>query len=138
MGLVVNARNDEREAPVFAFLREATVYAKRLYDDRVTAAYIQLAKKQVTIESEHLIWQLFDNVGVDWTVANCKGETLLHVIVAATTWRYDKNPSQRVRRFEFLVEKGLNPTQENNEHHTPLGVAAALECDNISALFKAD
>ncbi|KAM5349841.1 hypothetical protein ACJ41O_006346 [Fusarium nematophilum] len=104
MGVEVNARNDEGETPIFAFFREAVVSAK-------------------------VSPSLFDNAGVDWTVSNRKGETMLHIVVAA-------EKSQRLRRFELLLGKGLDPMQEDKDHRTPLDVAAALGHDDILALFK--
>lgn len=141
MGVDVNAQNDEGETPIFTFFRDAEVFARVTDNNEIrrdTAQLIaddsykrELDRRQAAVEREYLIWQLFDDVGVDWTVANCKRETLLHVVAALKN-----NPSTRVRRFEFLVGKGLDPMQENRDHHTPLDVAAALECDDILALLR--
>lgn len=141
MGIDVNAQNNQGETPIFTFFRDAEVLARvtdnheirrdsaqLIADDRFKK---ELYRKQAAVEREHLIWQLFDNLGVDWTVTNCKGETLLHVVAASKM-----NSSMRVKRFEFLVGKGLDPMQENRDHRTPLDVAAALECDDILALFR--
>ncbi|KAH8714742.1 ankyrin repeat-containing domain protein [Ilyonectria robusta] len=141
MDVDVNAQNNQGETPIFTFLRDAEVFARVTDNNEIRRDSAQpiahdrfrkeLYRKQAAVEREYLIWQLFDDVGLDWTVTNCKGETLLHVVAASKM-----DPNTRVKRFEFLVGKGLDPMQENRDHHTPLDVAAALECDDILALFR--
>ncbi|KAF5008872.1 hypothetical protein FDECE_4896 [Fusarium decemcellulare] len=145
-GLDVNARNNEGETPIFAFFRDAQVMAEVIHDDRVNKfenernhrrrnsleeCERRRAEARAACEREYLIWQLFDKVGVDWTVISRKGETLLHVVAAA-----DMADDKRVKRFEFLMGKGVDPMGDNSEHYTSLDVAAALGRSEILELFK--
>ncbi|KAH8894183.1 ankyrin [Thozetella sp. PMI_491] len=147
MGLGVNARNKAGETPIFAFFQHGVVEAEldlpalprrptaqQMAEDSFARAAVL---EQAALEKEHVVWQLFDDMGVDWAVVNNKGETLLHVVAAADERdHYDTAPARRVARFQFLMGKGLDPMQEDRDHRTTLDVAAAHEREEILALFK--
>lgn len=106
-----------------------------MYDEKAQRGEYekQINGEQVVVEREHLIWQLFEDAGVHWTVENDKGESLLHIIAADKA--YQNTPKQRVKRFKFLLGKGLDPLQEDKKYRSPLDVAAALEQKDLLALF---
>ncbi|KPM36916.1 hypothetical protein AK830_g9654 [Neonectria ditissima] len=164
LGIDVNARNHAGEAPIFAFFREARVQVRmphdgtedmRAYSSELLGDVTLLsqseesslsseirvnderhrAEERAAVERERFVWQLFDDMGVDWTAVNCQGETLLHIVVADELYER-MEPSRRVRRFEFLMGKGVDPLMENKDHRTPLDVAADLEHEDILALFR--
>lgn len=135
LGADVNARNNKGETPIFGYFRAAKVAA--MIPTAPSQGTARLVEGQTAIDKEFIIWQLFDELGVDWTAASDEGKTLLHVAVAHDLFiPTEITPSWRVRRFQFLMEKGLDPMKEDKEHRTPLDIAAALVRDDILTLFK--
>lgn len=133
LGADINARNNKGETPIFGYFRAARVAALVPTSQGTT----HLVEGETPIDKESVIWQLFDDLGVDWTAVSEQGQTLLHIAVADDLHTPTEiTPSWRVRRFQFLVGKGLDPMQEDIEHRTPLDIAAALGRDEILTLFK--
>ncbi|KAF4447823.1 hypothetical protein F53441_8689 [Fusarium austroafricanum] len=137
----INARNKAGETPVFNYFREGTVEAG-------SEAYIKKRKRNAggyfgqvegVVANEAILWQLMELLGVKWTVENAKGQSLLHVVAGNDSkCGRGETQSRRLRRFQFLMEKGLDALEEDVEHRTALDVAAANEAEDILALFKAE
>ncbi|KAF5243600.1 hypothetical protein FANTH_8180 [Fusarium anthophilum] len=91
----INARNKAGETPVFGYFRTSSFKVDlnwaKLDEERHTLSkkwggdrwkVNKELKEQIVEETEPKIWALFDDMGVDWSVLNVKGESLLHVIAA--------------------------------------------------------
>ncbi|KAF4997385.1 hypothetical protein FDECE_12093 [Fusarium decemcellulare] len=149
-GADINAPNRAGETPVFHYFREGALEvelpdpeAGKDYDDASTwgrsdawAEHRHLGKK-AGVERESMLWALLEQLGVDWGVVDAKGRCLLH-IVAGEDDKYQRVDFKlrRLRRFQFLMGKGLDALVEDAAHRTALDVAAANEADDILALFK--
>lgn len=145
-GADVNARNKEGSTPIFNFFRHGRIRVKlehtkpirRQNAQTMTEDYREREGLEISaaVDKEPLIWRLLDDVGVDWTAVNSKGQTLLHVVAAEHPSRDESASRRKVNRFRFLMDKGLDPMKEDEEHRTSLDVAAALGSEDILALFK--
>ncbi|KAF5559015.1 hypothetical protein FMEXI_210 [Fusarium mexicanum] len=143
-GADINARSKAGETPAFGYFRTSRFKVDlswaKLDEERHT-----LSKKwggdrwkvnteleeQIVEETEPKIWALFDDMGVDWSVVDAKGRSLLHTVA-------DQERSfRRVARFQFLVGKGLDPMAEDTQGQTALDVAADRKADDILALHEA-
>jgi ankyrin repeat protein len=74
---------------------------------------------------------------MDWTVFNSEKQSLLHVVAARRAGNGGLRTT-RLRRFEFLMGKGLDVFAEDANGQTALDIAAAGKADEILALFKVD
>jgi len=74
------------------------------------------------IENEVLKW--FEEAGTIWDVKYSEGRTLLHIVASHKTPR-------TIDRFKLLLEKGLDPMEEDSEKRTALDVAAACGNDEV-------
>ena len=112
LGLSINARDSKGETPAFAFIREQGKYRSRAYDKAEDAR--QLAGLEILADA-----------GADFLVVNDAGENLLHV-VAATDEDRRTNGNEKVMldRFQWLLERGLDPMAEDGNHRSSLDVAA--------------
>lgn len=145
MGADVNTRDKNGETPIFTFFRAGSVSAKVTYPgpprgngDQIHHERVrrQRYEQDLAIEKEHLLWELFDRIGVDWNVTNRKGETLLHRVVQVDAASESSFPGRRLKRYRFLVEKGLDPLQKDFDHRTVLDIAAAVNAEDILELFR--
>lgn len=134
LGANINARNQAGETPLFAFFRSAEVTVKINHPplNPKTAKwgisapdYIEREKVEAkaAVEKERLVWEMFEKAGADWMLVNAAGQTLLHVVAADAGHEtgYGGYPGRRASRFTFLMEKGLDPMQEDNKRRTSLG-----------------
>jgi hypothetical protein len=135
-GADINVRNQAGETPIFAFFRHGQVVAELdqrhvlveddgndLWRSKTWKAIIQ-REGAAAVNKEYLVWQVFDDAGVDWTATSHRGETLLHVVASDTRPENMGNrdlSGRRVKRFEFLMGKGLDPMMEDKAHRTSLG-----------------
>ena len=152
-GANVNACNNVGETPRFGFFRAGCVSAE-VEDQGLTATELtentpnerakrkwqrQRLEKPAGVEKEHLVWALFEQHDADWLITNGVGQNLLHIVAQdVSSEKTEIQPGRRVRRVEFLMSKGLDPAMEDNEHRTPLDLAAALGLEDLLALFKQD
>ena len=113
----INAPNNAGETPVFAYFRSSREYRSRRNNGRT---------EEKETASQEPAFAVFDAAGVDWGVINDKGESLLHLVA----------PANNVKRFKFLLAKGLDPLAEDTEHRTPLDLADASGAKDILDLFK--
>lgn len=147
----INARNSSGETPLFAFFRaegsrviaevplaEPTaaqakeegrsghgyLYSNRYYEH-------QQLQYAAGIEQEHLVLWFLEQQGADWTALSNSRQSLLHIVAQDAS-----DDGRRVKRFAFLMSRGLDPRSEDDEHRTPLDLAAALGFDDVLALFK--
>jgi ankyrin repeat protein len=133
-GADINARNKVGETPVFSYFREGSgskgPNRYEIWDDD---------EEQAAVEREPMLWALFDELGIDWTVVNTRGQSLLHIVATKdySSEGCDFEP-ERLPRFKFLVGKGLDALKEDNEHRTALDVAAANNAEDILKWFTAD
>jgi ankyrin repeat protein len=144
-GADINAQNKAGETPVFGYFRassfkvdltwakmdeEKHALSKKWGGDRWKVT--KELKNQIAEEMEPKIWAIFDEMGVDWSVVNARGEALLHVVAG------QECSTGRIARFQFLVGKGLDPMAEDMEGQTALDVAANRKADDILALYKTE
>lgn len=129
LGLPINGRNQKGETPLFSFIAAQGQYRSQSYD---TGDH---ERQKATLD------MLFD-AGADVLTNNNEGDTLLHV-VASTDERLrgteskerEKRGKVMVERFQWLVEKGLDPMRENPRSQTSLDVAALNSNTMILDLF---
>ncbi|KAJ3525625.1 hypothetical protein NM208_g11560 [Fusarium decemcellulare] len=151
-GADINAPNKAGETPVFHYFREGALEVE-LPDPEVDKDYSDASPwgradawaehgrlgKKAGVERESMLWELLEQLGVDWGVTDAKGRCLLHIVAGEDDKYDDVNfKSRRLRRFQFLMGKGLDALVEDTAHRTALDVAAANEADDILALFKGD
>ncbi|KAF5566559.1 hypothetical protein FNAPI_1017 [Fusarium napiforme] len=142
-GADITVQNKAGETPVFGYFRGsnfkvdlswAKLDEERHNLSRKYGGYRWKVNKeleeQIVEETEPKIWALFDGMGVDWSVADAKGQSLLHVIAG------QERRFRRVARFQFLVGKGLDPMAEAMQGQTALDIAAHVKADYILALYN--
>ncbi|KAI9880581.1 MAG: hypothetical protein M1830_002280, partial [Pleopsidium flavum] len=112
-----NARDNAGNTPLFAYV--ATV---KCYGDGYFKAIPPDPKDQRQMFADHDIW-----------TSNKEGNTLLHVVAERDI--DEEMPDDGVNLFKMLVDLGLDPRAENNNHITPLDVAAACDNHRVLALF---
>ncbi|KAF4494303.1 hypothetical protein FAGAP_9557 [Fusarium agapanthi] len=140
----ITARNKSGETPAFGYFRASSLKVDlswaKLDEERHTLSkkwggdrwkVNEELEEQIIEETEPKIWALFDEMGVDWSIINVKGESLLHVVAG------QKRSFRRIARFQFLVGKGLNPMAEDLQDQTALDVAAHRMADDILAWHEA-
>ncbi|KAM0229824.1 hypothetical protein ACHAPO_009716 [Fusarium lateritium] len=135
-GADINARNEAGETPVFSYFGGSGIEVipahkepcKTVKDLRARIVYGRALRVKVKVEQEPNLWALLDEFGVDWTVVNNEGQSLLHVVAADGT--------AKKQRFQFLMGKGLDAFAENNTHQTALDVAATNRSKDILSLFN--
>lgn len=93
---------------------------------------LELEAKLELATSTEALWQLFEEVGMDFYAVNNRGESLLHVLV-------EGRAGHALELFKMLVErKGLDPLLEDYRQRTPLDVAAAVGAKEVLGLFKGE
>jgi ankyrin repeat protein len=133
-GADINARNKAGETPVFSYFREGSgskgPSRYEIWEDD---------EEQAAVEREPMLWALFDELGVDWTVVNTKGQSLLHIVAAKDYSNQGRDfKPERLPRFKFLVAKGLDALKEDYEYRTALDVAAANNAEDIIKWFTTE
>jgi ankyrin repeat protein len=149
LGADINARNRAGETPSFHFFRkggaEVTIAlsaADEALVESYGSSYERFHKRRnltteresaAIVEYEHLLWELFERSGTDWSATSKSLKTLLHVVAADVN---EKLASRRPARFRFLMDKGLDAMAEDEKHQTALDIAAAVEANDILEMFK--
>ncbi|KAK3986085.1 ankyrin-2 [Cladorrhinum sp. PSN332] len=145
MGMDVNARNSAGETPVFWWIKGPE---NNMLKDSYPAKF-----DNTTREEEEMAWKLFEDSGADLTAVDNKGRGLLHFAAAdmrrardgsVDGGRYidgrdeEESVVQKpgVRRFQRLVEKGLDATAVDYNMRSCLDVAAACENSDLLVLFE--
>ncbi|KAH6951333.1 ankyrin repeat-containing domain protein [Fusarium avenaceum] len=133
-GADINARNKAGETPVFSYFREGSG-SKAPGKFEIWAD----SDEQAAVDREPMLWALFDELGVDWTAVNGRGQSLLHIVATKnyTSIGCDFEP-ERLPRFKFLVGKGLDVMKEDSEYRTVLDVAAANKAEGILEWFTVE
>ncbi|KAF5973798.1 hypothetical protein FBULB1_8098 [Fusarium bulbicola] len=142
-GADINARSKAGETPAFTYFRMSSFKVDlswaKLDEERHTLSkkwggdrwkVNKELEEQIMEETEPKIWALFDNMGLDWSVLNVEGESLLHVITGP------ERPFKKVTRFQFLVGKGLDPMAEDMQGQTALDIATQRTAGDILALHE--
>lgn len=127
-GFDINARNSLGETPMFSFV--ATAPPPLPHGSEETAHMSLLP--------------LFEEAGADFMVRNKKGEGLLHRLAGTAINQHlrrrgDKGVKQEVGMvalFKKLMQKGCDPTWEDDEQRTCLDVAAVTGNQAILELFQ--
>ncbi|KAF5603826.1 uncharacterized protein FSUBG_7075 [Fusarium subglutinans] len=143
-GADINARNKSGETPAFGYFRtnrfKVDLSWAKLDEERHTLSQKwggdrwkvnKELEKQIVEEVEPKIWALFDEMGVDWSVVDAKGRSLLHVVAG------QEQSFRRVARFQVLVRKGLDPMAEDMQGRTALDLATHRKADDILSLYEA-
>ncbi|VTT76462.1 unnamed protein product [Fusarium fujikuroi] len=142
-GANINARNKAGETPAFGYFR-ASSFKVDLSWAKMDEERHNLSKKwggdrwkvnkeleeQIVEGTEPKIWAFFDAMGVEWSVINVKGESLLHAVAG------QERSFRRVARFQFLVGQGLDLMAEDMQGQTALDIAAHGKADDIVGLYK--
>ncbi|KAJ4007713.1 hypothetical protein NW752_010382 [Fusarium irregulare] len=142
-GLDVNARNKAGETAVFNYFREGALRLRTSQGEEVREVDEALRRQNIntedsiTLEKEQVLWELFYEWSVDWTIFNNERQSLLH-IVAAKSVSNEGLKSTRLLRFEFLMGQGLDVHAEDSNGRTALDIAAAVGAEDILTHFKAD
>ncbi|TXC03055.1 hypothetical protein FocTR4_00015646 [Fusarium oxysporum f. sp. cubense] len=142
-GADINARNKAGETPAFGYFH-ASSFKVDLSWAKMDEERHTLSKKwggdrwkvdkeleeQTVEETEPRMWAFLEEMGVEWSVVNTKGQSLLHVVAG------QERSFRRVARFQFLMGKGLDPMAEDMQGQTALDIAAHGKADDILALYK--
>ena len=109
-GVDPNARDREGQTPLFVFSRRSSETGNGYWQDYKS-------------EKDSLV--MLDRVKADFFARDNKGQGLLHV--AASGYAH---------RFKLLMDKGLDGMLEDEDHRTPVDVAAAHGNKEILELFE--
>ncbi|KAM0550175.1 hypothetical protein ACHAPJ_009023 [Fusarium lateritium] len=148
-GADINARNNAGETPVFNYIGQGTLEVEQPKVEvekqnshgkgRGTWRAKQALERKAVVAREPMLWKLLEKFGVDWTIIDAQGRSLLHVVAGEGRVRAEADfESRRLRRFRFLMSQGLDPLTEDKAHQTALDVAAANKADDILEMFKAE
>jgi len=109
MGIDINARNNKGETPLFAYIANG---------NRFPGGFPWEVK-----EGHRSFYKPFEDAGADIFARNNGGENLLHL----TAKKADHSSHMKrsycnggVDTFRFLMEKGLDPMEEDNNQRTAL------------------
>jgi ankyrin repeat protein len=108
IGIDINARNNKGKTPLFAYIAGGNYFP----------GGFPWSEK----EGYRSFYKLFEDAGADIFARNNDGENLLHL----TAKRADHSSHMRrlysggVDTFKFLMEKGLDPMEEDNNQRTTL------------------
>ncbi|KAF3903902.1 Ankyrin-3 [Dactylellina cionopaga] len=137
MEVNVNAQNQFGETPLFEFFRLANItQMPEESEDESIRSNSEYLKMMRVITNEHPVLEMFDKAGMDWKAVNNVGETLLHIVAFepnSKCW-----PGRAMRRFKFLMGKGVDVTVEDEKHRTALDIAANRGAGDILDLFSRD
>lgn len=129
LGLPINGRNQKGETPLFSFIAAQGGDRSQSYDPG------EHERQKTTLDMLH-------DAGADVLTANNEGDTLLHVVASTDErWRRtdgkerEKSGQVMVERFQWLVDRGLDPMRENLRSQTSLDVAALNSNTMILDLF---
>jgi ankyrin repeat protein len=108
MGVDINARNNKGETPLFAYIASGNHFRGR---------FLWEAK-----EGHRLFYKPFEDAGADIFARNNDGENLLRLTAKRADHSSHMNRlySDGVDTFKFLMEKGLDPMEEDNNQRTAL------------------
>jgi ankyrin repeat protein len=134
LGLDINARNHTGETPIFSLFRSrfGEVHVQVPPSSKADTATQAIVEEELQSREDPL-FESFHHAGVQWDVVNKAGETLLHVIARKDDCR---NADRDMRRFKWLMGKGLDLAAEDVSQRTALDVAAASGKKKILALFE--
>jgi ankyrin repeat protein len=128
-GVPINSRNQKGETPLFSFIAAQGEGRSRSYDPG------DHKRQKATLD------MLFD-AGADVLTTNNEGDTLLHVVASTDENRrradsegQEESGKVMVERFQWLMERGLDPMRENLRSQTSLDVAALNSNTMILDLF---
>ncbi|KAJ5693978.1 hypothetical protein N7536_004390 [Penicillium majusculum] len=127
-GVDINSRNNQGDTPLFKYI-ESYVVAPRSYQD--DGSY---EKEDNLTEA---MFNFFDEAGAGFFAQNNAGSSLLHLLASKKVSRQfpAKSSHNVVRRFQILMDRGLDPLAEDARQRTSLDVAAVCGSDHIMKLF---
>ncbi|KAF2231818.1 ankyrin [Viridothelium virens] len=148
-GAEINALNKAGETPIFRFWRwgiaSAEVESEKMRrtdgEELDSWGKAECERREGAAREEKLLgW--FDKRGVDWAVVNGRGEGPLHVIAQGRDvggHAVDRvQRGTRVKRWGWLIHKGVDVDIEDKEGRTALDVAAALGREDLLGMFRED
>jgi ankyrin repeat protein len=136
IGVNINSRNHSGETPIFELFRNHNAPVQVHHES--PQPYKYKTAQETKIENmnvrEELVFEILGQAGVDWSAVNNDGETLLHILAARQNHHY--GPLLAIKRFKYLMGKGLDPMQEDGNQRTSLDVAAAFGNKIFLDLFE--
>jgi ankyrin repeat protein len=125
MGVNINSRNHSGETPIFGFFHNDNAPVQVHHESPQPYKYktFQETEMEKMNVLEELVYEFLGQAGVDWSLVDNDGETLLHVLAAQQNHFLGL---LAIKRFKFLMGKGLDPMQEDGNQRTSLDVAAAF------------
>jgi hypothetical protein len=130
LGADIQARNNRGETPIFNFFLAGS--RSHACVDPVVGDWESTPEYEEG-ELETPLYEMFEEMGVRWGDVDVEGQSLLHVVAGASE-TYSKE--RALRRFQFLMSKGLDVAAEDQKGRTPLDVAAAFKNVEILNLFQ--
>ncbi|CRL25027.1 Ankyrin repeat-containing domain [Penicillium camemberti] len=127
-GVDINSRNNQGDTPLFKYIETDVVAPGSYRDDGSDEKEDNLTEA---------IFNLFDEAGADFFAQNNAGSSLLHLLASkkVSGWCPAKSSHNMVRRFQILMDRGLDPLAEDARQRTSLDVAAVCGSDHIMKLF---
>jgi ankyrin repeat protein len=107
LGININARNNKGETPLFAYIANGNCFP---------GGFPWSVK-----DGHRLFYKPFEDAGAEIFTRNNDGENLLHLTAKRAAHSHmGRLYSDRVDTFKFLMEKGLDPMEEDNNQRTAL------------------
>jgi ankyrin repeat protein len=132
--LPINGKNNAGETPLLIN------FGQPRYDDFMDFMVGFTTKVKAGHEDDDDIMALFKKAGADFQARNNAGQSLLHLVAAATTGstrvRRNRIAKLTTNRFQALLDMGLDPMLEDNQQRTSLDIAAACRNEDILKLFE--
>ncbi|KAH8807526.1 ankyrin repeat-containing domain protein [Xylogone sp. PMI_703] len=123
LGGSINACDDKGSPPLFSYLSSSP--RDHYKTPKGSCFHLEMFN---TYFSEELTGN------IDFLAKNNSGENALHII--ARREKSSKNPYYNKQLYEFFVQKGLDPLEEDTLGRSSLDIAAACEQKDILELFQ--
>ncbi len=127
LGADVNLRNAQGETPIFGAVAKADLQIRHGPPDPYGD------DDGLDGERAEAMWQMFEEIGVDFAARDDAGRSLLHVAAERVETVWD---DQTVGVYEKLLKMGVDPLVLDDMGRTSVDVAAACQNEAALALFE--